>query len=423
MNNTLPTNPDPGLEWIFNRSRQFDLLDRDEEKIIDGEKWRTVHRLLELLLGDRNGARFLTAWARNLLDNPPTPNDFSRKDLYYLLRREHTEPVSDKPSRKALEQIASGDCHLREKPGRHLKMGACFTVGIAELLVRQPQPSLAAQALDHWRQKWPEDTGSPIYPVSRKTSSLIAPELAAYYAARDALVNHNLRLVFSIAGKFKGRLPYPDLIQEGTSGLIRAAEKYRSDTGYRFSTYAYNWISQSVRRANSDHGAIIRFPAHVIEQLTELQRERAVYETAQGTRASNEQLAQRLDISRGDLETLRGLGNTSVSLDAPLREGDDGFSLHDKLPGGPFGDTDGTADSAMLQRLVQERMQILKPEERLVITRRWGLDEKPPSSRKDISEQMRVTTEWVRQLEVSALKKLGNDRALKSARSIHLPDR
>ena len=149
--------------------------------------------------------------------------------------------------------------------------------------------------------------------------------LRDYTEARDALVMHNLRLVHSIAGRYRGRgVGYLDLVQEGTLGLIRAAEKFEYAKGYRFSTYCFNWITQAVRRYVGDTGSLIRLPTHVQDQVNKVYRERAIEQAKTGMEPDAAQLAKKLGMDKQKTKEILEVRNLAISLDAPRYDDDDG---------------------------------------------------------------------------------------------------
>ena len=226
---------------------------------------------------------------------------------------------------------------------------------------------------------------------------------------------HNLRLVYSIAARYKGRgVSYLDLVQEGTLGLIRAAEKFEFEKGFRFSTYCFNWITQAIRRYVGDVGTLIRLPTHVQEQLGRLYKERAIETARTGAEPDEETLATNLGMDLEKTRQLLQLRNLGVSLDAPRFDDDEG-TLLDTLSTEEFGDTEDTAEKASLHRFLEGAVDGLEQSERRVVIARWGLHQGPPLSRAEIAESMGVSREWVRQLERSALRKLKQQDSVRSA--------
>jgi RNA polymerase sigma factor (sigma-70 family) len=239
--------------------------------------------------------------------------------------------------------------------------------------------------------------------------------LREYTEARDALVMHNLRLVHSIAGRNKGRgVGYLDLVQEGTLGLIRAAEKFEFEKGYRFSTYCFNWITQAVRRYVGDTGSLIRLPTHVQDQVNKVYRERAIEQAKTGIEPDAEQLAKKLGMDKERTKEILEVRNLSISLDAPRYDDDEG-TLVDTLTSDQFGDTTSNAEADSLHRFLGQAVEQLEANEQAVVVARWGLHQGPPLSRSEIADRLGVSREWVRQLERSALRKLKNQDGIQQA--------
>jgi RNA polymerase sigma factor (sigma-70 family) len=226
---------------------------------------------------------------------------------------------------------------------------------------------------------------------------------------------HNLRLVYSIAGRYKGRgVSYLDLVQEGTLGLIRAAEKFEFEKGFRFSTYCFNWITQAVRRYVGDVGTLIRLPTHVQEQMGRLYKEKAIEQLRTGVEPDEETLAAKLGMDIEKTRQLLQMRNLGVSLDAPRFDDDEG-TLLDTLSGEPYGGTEDSAEQASLHKFLGGAVDALEPSEQRVVVARWGLHDGPPLSRAEVADSLGVSREWVRQLERSALRKLKAQDSVKAA--------
>ena len=425
MTQTNSRTDDPALEWTFANARQYSLLCADEERSVDQQKWLAIARLQDLLATNSSSRAYLAQWAINLEENPPGLDKMLIKEHYYLLRREQADYQTGGKSHESLlrlrDSLEGSASHSKTCSAlQDMELQGPLTAGIAEIVLREEQPRGVAAALDYWQTFWLSPPTFASEPKDGEHRQQLREQLAAYYLARDKLVNHNLRLVFSIAGHMQGRgLPYRDLIQDGVVGLIRAAEKFQHQKGYRFSTYAYNWIKQAARRANDDLGAIIRYPTHVSEQISRMHRERSSYRSAHGREPGTELLAQRLDIDADTLQKLRQVGNLAVSTDQPLFSSGEGPELGETISGGPFDAPSRSSEQASLHRCLMERIAILEPAEQRVVVNRWGLQQSLPLSRADIARQMNVSTEWVRQLETSALAKLGQDKQVKVAYRDH----
>ena len=207
---------------------------------------------------------------------------FPSREQHFTLRRELAPYFSDgNLADLTRESVAALTKRGSKKRYREvitsLNIPASLTVGIVVFMLRRAGgqfPDAVADAIGHWSRHWVRP--APGLALERQVLSAIRGSLREYTEARDALVMHNLRLVHSIAGRNRGRgVGYLDLVQEGTLGLIRAAEKFEFEKGYRFSTYCFNWITQAVRRYVGDTGSLIRLPTHVQDQVNKVYRERA----------------------------------------------------------------------------------------------------------------------------------------------------
>ena len=415
MMQTMDSNEDKDLELMFAEARRYPLLTAEQEKEIDGAKWRAVRSLHRLFTDDAELRQYLTVFVAQCLDNPPDIARFPNRDQHFVLRRELSTYFSDGKLAAAANTLRTKMPRARSNKSRHELIGAMslpasLTVGMAVSMLRKAGGQFSdtvADAIGQWQRQWSE----PPAPLALEPTLLKAlrHELNAYTRARDKLVMHNLRLVYSISARYKGRgVGYLDLVQEGTLGLIRAAEKFEYEKGYRFSTYCFNWITQAVRRYVGDTGAMIRFPTHVQEQMSRLYREKAEIEAKTGLEPDEVSLSESLGMDLAKTRQLLQLRNLAVSLDAPRFDDDEGGSMLDAMPGGPFEQTENDANNASLNRFLGSAIDQLDGPEREVVVSRWGLHDGPPLSRAEIADRMGVSREWVRQLERSALRKLRN---------------
>jgi len=421
MTELAKDNDDTALEWLFSKARKYPLLSADEEQAIDGGKWLALEQLQQQWLTDKHCRTYLRLWATNTLKNPPRLDDFALREHYLLLRRELVGLVEGGGQRAALvtfsKRIAGPPNETRDiRAITALQLPASLIAGLAETLADESAPRGVAAALRDWHPVWSEQPQQVQGAINAQTLDQMRQHLAHYYAAREQLVNHNLRLVFALAGRMTGRgVSYRDLIQNGVVGLIRAAEKFQHHKGYRFSTYAYNWINQSIRQSIEDQRGIVRYPAGVNEQISRMHRERMHLISTTGREPDLLTLAQRLQIEPDALQRLQQVGNLAISLDEPFHGDTEGLAMADTLGGGPFASTPARAEQISLNRCLMQRIGVLEPAEKSVVIQRWGLDHTPPLTRAEIAVQMHVSTEWVRQLETSALAKLRNDEGVVAA--------
>ena len=244
----------------------------------------------------------------------------------------------------------------------------------------------------------PEDLGGLVHVLEGRRKH--------YQKARRELAEGNLRLVVSIAKRYRSRgLPFSDLIQEGNRGLMRAVDKYEHRLGYKFGTYATWWIRQGITRALADHARTIRVPCHQVGTLAAVERVRGELSVASGREPTVEEIAAVLGVTPEETQSLRAVSRHPVSLHEPLG-GDGERALEDFLDDPDASSPGQTVDQHLLRERIGEVLRSLTPREREVIELRFGLRDGQPRTLEEVARAYGITRERIRQIEARGLLKL-----------------
>jgi RNA polymerase primary sigma factor len=284
-----------------------------------------------------------------------------------------------------MDYLSERIADLREKGTQPLELDRCLGELRQLIMTTQESPRSLRRRVEEFRKSYKE-----------------------YEAVKRQLSSGNLRLVVSIAKKYRNRgMSFLDLIQEGNTGLMRAVDKYEYRRGFKFSTYATWWIRQAITRSIADQARTIRIPVHMIDMLSKLRQAQKVLTHEFQREPTAMELSEFLNLQIEDVQRVMDIGRGPVSLDRPVGEGEDNF-LGEFLKDPSSDNPARNANNGILRDRIDSLLKTLTYREREIIRLRYGLTDGFSYTLEEVGRMFKVTRERVRQIESKAVAKLQN---------------
>ncbi len=283
----------------------------------------------------------------------------------------------------------------------------------AEEQAPPPQPAPAQESTTDALQLFLREAGRHALLTAPQEVELAKRIEKGDMVAKQQMIQANLRLVVSIAKNYRNQgLPFLDLIQEGTLGLIRAVEKFDWRRGFKFSTYATWWIRQAVARALADKARTIRMPVHIVERLQKMNRAERTLWTQLGREPTLDEIAEEASLPLQQAIEVRAAARASTSLDQPVGDTEDAVFGDFVAGDGPL--PEEQVEVSLRSQALKEALAALSDRERQVVMLRYGLTDAEPKTLEEIGRRLGLTRERVRQIELDSLKRLASLRELES---------
>jgi RNA polymerase primary sigma factor len=303
-----------------------------------------------------------------------------------------------------------------QRNDNHRRRGEHATSLIAEHPERRgPDHAAATETTDSFQLFLNQASRYPL--LTREEEVQLAQRIeAGDLAAKERLINSNLRLVIKFARRYQGHgLSMQDLVQEAMLGLIRAAEKFDYRRGYKFSTYAVLWIKQAIQRGLDNTGRPVRIPAHIAQRERTVNRVESELSASLNREPTEEEIADRAKLPLDEVKAVRDLTRVTTSLDAPV--GDDGDTTLGEFRAESSETVEEEVDEREQEQAVTAALATLPEDERRVIELRFGTGGAPEASLREVAREVGVSQERARQLEARGLKRLALEGSLSAWRA------